>query len=198
MKQTHIHHVLLDASGSMQNCHDITLSTLNEQIASMRLLQEKYPDQDIRFSISDFSDDYRMWFGPRSIGQVKDVGEQDYQLRGCTALWDGLGTLITRTVDHIGEDAPAKGTSVSIMTITDGYENASRTFSPGALRMLIDRLTTKGWEFRFIGADIDPLAVTRDLGIDAGRTVQFSKANLHHSSDYMTLEVDHYLASKNF
>ena len=196
MKQKHIHHVLLDASGSMADCYNMTLSTLNEQIASMRNLQKKFPDQDIRFSVSDFSDDYRMWFPPKSIGQVSKVGEQDYQLRGCTALWDALGTLITRTVDHVGEDAPAKGTSVSIMVVTDGYENASRVFSPGALRALIDRLTQKGWEFRFIGADIDPLAVTRDLGIDAGRTVRFSKEHLDHSSDYMTLQVENYLASK--
>ena len=196
MKQKHIHHVLLDASGSMADCYNMTLSTLNEQIASMRNLQKKFPDQDIRFSVSDFSDDYRMWFPPKSIGQVSKVGEQDYQLRGCTALWDALGTLITRTVDHVGEDAPAKGTSVSIMVVTDGYENASRVFSPGALRALIDRLTQKGWEFRFIGADIDPLAVTRDLGIDADRTVRFSKEHLDHSSDYMTLQVENYLASK--
>ena len=196
MKQKHIHHVLLDASGSMADCYNMTLSTLNEQIASMRNLQKKFPDQDIRFSVSDFSDDYRMWFPPKSIGQVSKVGEQDYQLRGCTALWDALGTLITRIVDHVGEDAPAKGTSVSIMVVTDGYENASRVFSPGALRALIDRLTQKGWEFRFIGADIDPLAVTRDLGIDADRTVRFSKEHLDHSSDYMTLQVENYLASK--
>ena len=196
MKQKHIHHVLLDASGSMADCYNMTLSTLNEQIASMRNLQKKFPDQDIRFSVSDFSGDYRMWFPPKSIGQVAEVGEQDYQLRGCTALWDALGTLITRTVDHVGEDAPAKGTSVSIMVLTDGYENASRVFSPGALRALIDRLTQKGWEFRFIGADIDPLAVTRDLGIDADRTVRFSKEHLDHSSDYMTLQVENYLASK--
>ena len=196
MKQKHIHHVLLDASGSMADCYNMTLSTLNEQIASMRNLQKKFPDQDIRFSISDFSDDYRMWFPPKSIGQVSKVGEQDYQLRGCTALWDALGTIITRTVDHVGEDAPAKGTSVSIMVVTDGYEKASRVFTPGALRALIDRLTQKGWEFRFIGADIDPLAVTRDLGIDADRTVRFSKEHLDHSSDYMTLQVENYLASK--
>ena len=82
------------------------------------------------------------------------------------------------------------------MCIRDRYENASRVFSPGALRALIDRLTQKGWEFRFIGADIDPLAVTRDLGIDAGRTVRFSKEHLDHSSDYMTLQVENYLASK--
>ena len=196
MSEKHIHHVLLDASGSMQSCYDSTLSTLNEQIVSLRTVQKDHPDQDVRFSISDFSDDYRMWFGPKPIGDIHDIRDDQYQLRGCTALWDGLGTLITRTVDHVGEDAPAKGTSVSIMVLTDGYENASRVFSPGALRALIDRLTQKGWEFRFIGADIDPLAVTRDLGIDAGRTVRFSKEHLDHSSDYMTLQVENYLASK--
>ena len=194
-KHTHVHHVLLEASGSMQDCYDSTLSTLNEQIASMRELQKQFPEQDVKLSISDLSDDYRMWFGPKSVAKIRDVGQDDYQLRGCTALWDGLGTLITRTVDHLGEDAPDKGTTVSIMVLTDGYENASRVFSAGALRMLIDRLTQKGWEFRFIGADVDPLAVSRELGIDARRTARFSKAELSDYSDYATLEMGSYLTA---
>ena len=60
-KQTHIHHVLLDASGSMQDCYDVTIAALNGQIKSLREVQEKYPDQDVRFAISDFSNDYRLW-----------------------------------------------------------------------------------------------------------------------------------------
>jgi hypothetical protein len=195
-QQTHIHHVLLDASGSMQSCHDATLAALNGQIASLRSVQAEHPDQDVRFSISDFSDDYRMWFGPKSIGEIHDISEEQYQLRGSTALWDGLGTLITRTVDHIGEDAPSKGTSVSIMILTDGFENSSRIFSPGALRLLIDNLTAKGWEFRFMGADIDPLAVSRDLGFDARRTRRFSKRAMHEVDGYMASEVRSYLNAK--
>lgn len=196
MSEKHIHHVLLDASGSMQSCYDSTLSTLNEQIVSLRTVQQDHPDQDIRFSISDFSDDYRMWFGPKPIGDIRNIRDDQYQLRGCTALWDGLGTLITRTVDHVGEDAPAKGTSVSIMVLSDGYENASRIFTAGALRLLINKLTEKGWEFRFVGADIDPLSVSRDLGFDARRTRRVSKAYMAEAGDYMSLEVDSIIRRK--
>ena len=188
-QQTHIHHVLLDASGSMQNCHTNTLSALNEQIASLRKVQADHTDQDIRFSISDFSDDYRMWFSPKSIGDIRDIREDQYQLRGLTALHDGLGTLITRTIDEVGEDAPAKGTSISIMVLTDGYENASRMFTKGALRLLMDRLTEKGWDFRFVGADIDPMEVSRDLGMDRSRVARFRKDQMFEASDYMAAEV---------
>ena len=137
--------MLLDASGSMQDCYDVTIAALNGQIKSLREVQEKYPDQDVRFAISDFSNDYRLWFAPRSIHDVFEVSNEQYQLRGATALWDGLGTLITRTIDEVGSDAPETGTSVSIMVLTDGFENASRTFSPGALRLLMDMLKNKGW-----------------------------------------------------
>ena len=190
MSQSHIHHVLLDASGSMQNCYAATLASLNEQIASLRNVQADHTDQDIRFSISDFSNDYRMWFGPKSIGEIRDVREDQYELRGTTALYDGLGTLISRTIDHVGEDAPAKGTSVSIMVITDGFENASRIFSSGALRLLIDKLTEKGWEFRFVGADIDPLSVSRDIGMDASRVRRFRKDCMEEVERYLSAEVD--------
>ena len=196
MKQDHLHYVLLDASGSMQNCYDTTLSTLNEQSAAMREVQKNNPDQNIKFSVSDFSDDYRMWFAPKPIGEIREFREEQYQLRGCTALYDALGTLITRTIDHVGEDAPSKGTSISIMTLTDGYENASRIFSSGALRLLIDNLTQKGWEFRFIGADVDPLEVGRAIGMDARRTRRFAKEELDGYSPYMHAEVHGIIAEK--
>jgi hypothetical protein len=189
MKEKHLHYILLDASGSMQGCHASTLATLNSQIASMRQLRSEFPDQDIRFSISDFSDDYRMWFAPKPIDEIRDIREDQYRLRGYTALWDGLGRLITNTIDFVGEDAPSKGTSISIMTLTDGHENASRHFTSGALRLLIDNLTAKGWEFRFMGADIDPLEVSRSIGMDARRTARFSKEALYEANDYMTGEM---------
>ena len=86
MKEKHLHYILLDASGSMQGCHASTLATLNSQIASMRQLRSEFPDQDIRFSISDFSDDYRMWFAPKPIDEIRDIREDQYRLRGYTAL----------------------------------------------------------------------------------------------------------------
>ena len=189
--------MLLDASGSMQDCYDVTIAALNSQIKSLREVQEKYPDQDVRFAISDFSNDYRLWFAPRSIHDVSEVSNEQYQLRGATALWDGLGTLITRTVDEVGSDAPETGTSVSIMVLTDGFENASRTFSPGALRLLMDMLKNKGWEFRFIGADIDPLAVSRDLGFEPHQVRRFQKCQMDRAFGYMSLEVDSFLKDKS-
>jgi len=185
MKQVHLQHILLDASGSMQDCHQLTVSTLNEQIAALHEVQKQHPDQEVKLSISDFSHDYRMWFGPKHIGEIRNVSEEQYQLRGSTALYDGLGTLISNTIAHVGEDAPAKGTSISIIVLTDGYENASRFYSAAALKLMMDKLTEKGWEFRFIGADIDPMSVGRHLGMDASRTVRYDKARLHHSSGYM-------------
>ena len=185
MKQVHLQHILLDASGSMQDCHQRTVSTLNEQIAALHEVQKQHPDQEVKLSISDFSDDYRMWFGPKPMGEIRNISEDQYQLRGITALYDGLGTLISNTIAHVGEDAPAKGTSISIIVLTDGYENASRFYSAPALKLLMDKLTEKGWEFRFIGADIDPMEVGRSLGMDARRTRRYRKEHLDDSSMYM-------------
>ncbi|MDA8695372.1 VWA domain-containing protein [Flavobacteriales bacterium] len=185
MKQVHLQHILLDASGSMQDCHQRTVSTLNEQVLALHEVQKQHPDQEVKFSISDFSNDYRMWFGPKPIGEIRTIREDQYQLRGSTALYDGLGTLISNTIAHVGEDAPEKGTSISIIVLTDGYENASRFYSAPALKMLMDKLTEKGWEFRFIGADIDPMEVGRSLGMDASRTERYDKDGLEGSSSYM-------------
>lgn len=196
MKQAHLHHILLDASCSMQDCHQLTVSTLNEQVAAMREVQKSHPDQEVKFSISDFSNDYRMWFGPKPIDEIREISEEQYQLRGSTALYDGLGTLIARTIDHVGEDAPSKGTSISIMVLTDGYENASRFYSAGAVKLMMEKLTEKGWEFRFIGADIDPMEVGRYLGMDVQRTKRFRKDQVDGFSGYMRDEVCFAIAEK--
>ena len=196
MKQAHLHHILLDASCSMQDCHQLTVSTLNEQVAAMREVQKSHPDQKVKFSISDFSNDYRMWFGPKPIDEIREISEEQYQLRGSTALYDGLGTLIARTIDHVGEDAPSKGTSISIMVLTDGYENASRFYSAGAVKLMMEKLTEKGWEFRFIGADIDPMEVGRSLGMDVRRTKRFRKDQVDGFSGYMRDEVCFAIAEK--
>ena len=62
--------------------------------------------------------------------------------------------------------------------------------------MLIDKLTEKGWEFRFVGADIDPLAVSRDIGMDASRVRRFAKDEMMEVTAYMSAEVDRSIRRK--
>ena len=109
------------------------------------------------------------------LEKVPPMTEKDYFARGCTALLDAVGEAI----HHIGnvhkyarrEDVPEK--TLFIIT-TDGYENASRRYSYETVQRMIERQKTKyGWEFLFLGANIDAAKEAARFGISAERAVDY-------------------------
>ena len=111
----------------------------------------------------------------RPLTEVPEMTEEEYYVRGCTALLDAVGGAI----HHIGnvhkyardEDRPEK--TVFVIT-TDGMENASKTYTYGRVQEMIKRQTEKyGWEFLFLCANIDAKAEARKMGIRERRAVKY-------------------------
>ena len=111
----------------------------------------------------------------RPLSEVPEMTEEEYYLTGCTALLDAVGGAI----HHIGnvhkyardEDRPEK--TVFVIT-TDGMENASKTYTYGRVQEMIKRQTEKyGWEFLFLGANIDAKAEAGRMGIRERRAVKY-------------------------
>ena len=109
------------------------------------------------------------------LSEVTEMTEEEYYVRGCTALLDAVGGAI----HHIGnvhkyardEDRPEK--TVFVIT-TDGMENASKTYTYGRVQEMIKWQTEKyGWEFLFLGANIDAKAEAGRLGIRERRAVKY-------------------------
>ena len=109
------------------------------------------------------------------LAKVPLMTEKEYFTRGCTALLDAVGGAI----HHIGnihkyarrEDVPEK--TLFVIT-TDGYENASRRYNYETVRRMIERQKEKyGWEFLFLGANIDAAKEAARFGIDADRAVNY-------------------------
>ena len=109
------------------------------------------------------------------LTEVPEMTEKEYFVRGCTALIDAIGTSI-RHVETIHkyarkEDVPAH--TLFVIT-TDGLENASRKYSSAEVKKMIERKKEKdGWEFLFIGANIDAVETARHMGISADRAVNY-------------------------
>lgn len=110
------------------------------------------------------------------IQKIAPMTEKDYFTGGCTALLDALGGAI----HHIGnvhkyarrEDIPEHTVFV---IITDGYENASRRYSAEQVKHMVERQKTKyGWEFIFLGANIDAITAAAKIGIDADREANYN------------------------
>ena len=161
---------ILDRSGSMSGLEKDTIGGFNSMIE-----KQKREDGQALVSTVLFDDESVVIHDRLPLDRVPPLTEREYFTRGCTALLDAVGGAI----HHIGnihkyarkEDVPEK--TLFIIT-TDGYENASRRYDYEKVRHMIQHEKEKyGWEFLFLGANIDAAAEARRFGIDADRAVTY-------------------------
>ena len=161
---------ILDRSGSMSGLERDTVGGFNSMI-------EKQKKEDGKAVVSTvlFDHESAVIHDRLPLDQVPRMTEEEYFTRGCTALLDAVGGAI----HHIGnvhkyarrEDVPDK--TLFIIT-TDGYENASKRYDYDKVRRMIERQKEKyGWEFLFLGANIDAAAEAKRFGIGADRAVNY-------------------------
>ena len=161
---------ILDRSGSMSGLDKDTIGGFN----SMLEKQRKEPG-DALVSTVLFDNEIEVVHDRIDIKSVPRLTEEDYFVRGCTALLDAVGGAIR----HIGnvhkyvrrEDVPEK--TLFIIT-TDGLENASRYYTYDKVRSMIERQKGHyGWEFIFLGANIDVAEEARRFGIDESMAANY-------------------------
>ncbi len=161
---------IIDRSGSMCGQEADTIGGFNAMLAKQRMERG-----EVIVSTVLFDDKVEVLHDRVSLSYIKDLTERDYYVRGSTALFDAVGGAI----DHIGRlHKYAPKTLVPEKTIfviiTDGYENSSRRYSHARLRQMIDNQQAKyGWEFIYLGANIDAEAAAADIGIDAQNAVNY-------------------------
>jgi uncharacterized protein YegL len=176
---------ILDRSGSMSGLESDTIGGFNSMIAK----QQKEEGEAIVSTVL-FDDETDVIHDRVAIGEVKKLTEEDYYVRGCTALLDAVGGAI----HHIGnvhkyareEDRPAK--TLFVIT-TDGLENASRHYSFKDVKKLIKRQQEKyNWEFLFLGANIDAIEVAGNMGISRDRAANYNCDEIGTALNYQVLE----------
>lgn len=176
---------ILDRSGSMSGLESDTIGGFNSMIAK----QQKEEGEAIVSTVL-FDDETDVIHDRVAIGDVKKLTEEDYYVRGCTALLDAVGGAI----HHIGnvhkyareEDRPAK--TLFVIT-TDGLENASRYYSFKDVKRLIKRQKEKyNWEFLFLGANIDAIEVAGNMGISRDRAANYNCDEVGTALNYQVLE----------
>lgn len=161
---------ILDRSGSMAGLEQDTIGGFNAMLAKQR----KEPGEAVVSTVL-FDNNSTVIHDRVPITQVPDLTEEEYFVRGCTALLDAVGGAI----HHIGnvhkyarkEDVPDK--TLFIIT-TDGMENASKHYTYDKVRHMIERQKERyGWEFIFLGANIDAAAEAGKFGIDASMAANY-------------------------
>src|SRR5690554_6459471 len=149
---------ILDRSGSMNGLEMDTIGGFNS-------LLEKQKDERGEALVTTvlFDDDYELLHDRINIKGIKPITEKEYFVRGTTALLDAVGRTIQKfgnAQKHTAEEERAE--HVMLVITTDGMENASREYTYGRVRQMVEHQKSKyGWEFIFLGANIDAIDVAQ-------------------------------------
>lgn len=161
---------ILDRSGSMSGLELDTIGGFNSLVEKQKKLDGK-----AYVSTVLFDNESEVVYDRVDISKVEPMTTEQYFVRGCTALIDAIGGAI----HHIGnihkyarpEDVPE---NTVFVIITDGQENASYKYTNAKVKEMIEHQKEKyGWEFMFIGANIDAIATASRYGIESNRAVNY-------------------------
>lgn len=162
---------ILDRSGSMGGLEKDTIGGFNSMLEKQKKAEgEAYITTVLFDNLTEVIHD-RL-----DVREVKPITEKEYYVRGCTALLDAVGSAIR----HIGliqkyaraEDVPEH--TIFIIT-TDGMENASQTYTSEQVKAMIEeKKESSGWEFLFLGANIDAVETAGRIGITSDRAVDYT------------------------
>ncbi|MDE6468115.1 MAG: VWA domain-containing protein [Muribaculaceae bacterium] len=160
--------IILDESGSMSPLRQVTIDGCNETINSIISSQRQYSaTQDHYVSIYAFQGGSeipsRYLLRDVAAAQVNHITPDNYCPWGNTPLYDAVGTTLADLRNRVKNEELAIG---SVTIITDGQENSSTHFTGEQVASMIKVLTEMGWNFNFIGANIDAAATACKLNID--------------------------------
>ena len=175
---------ILDRSGSMSGLEADTIGGFNGMIE-----KQKKEEGEALVSTVLFNHHSTVIHDRVDIRKIEPLTEKQYYVSGNTALIDALGSAI----HHIGNvHKYARKEDISEHTIfiitTDGMENSSHLYSSDEVKKMVERQKSKyGWEFLFLGANIDAVETAREYGIGADRAVRFHNDRRGVALNYETV-----------
>lgn len=160
---------LLDRSGSMSGLESDTIGGFNGM-----LQKQKGEPGDAVVTTVLFDDQYELLHDRLPLRAVRPMTDRQYYVRGCTALLDAMGKTIAKIRQaHAGMAPACRPDKVLFVITTDGYENASREYSWAQVKELVEGQKARGWEFLFLGANLDAVQTAARFGIHRDRAVQY-------------------------
>ena len=175
---------ILDRSGSMGGLESDTIGGFNSMLEKQRKIEGKAFITTVLFD-----DQYELLHDRINVTKVNNITEKEYVVRGSTALLDAIGKTIAKEKaiqDTLGKNE--KADKVLFVIITDGLENASKEYNSSTVKKLIETQKEKyGWEFLFLGANIDAIETANTIGISAERAVNYKSDSIGTKKNYDTL-----------
>lgn len=165
---------ILDKSGSMAGLESDTIGGFNSMLEKQRNV-----DGECRITTVLFDHNYTLLHDRIDIRAVSPMTDKQYFVGGCTALLDAIGITIQKLASVQKNTAEEyRAGKVMFVIITDGAENSSREYTVNQVKAMIEEEKTKyGWEFIFLGANIDAVRTASRFGISADRAVDYVPDN---------------------
>lgn len=157
---------ILDKSGSMAGLEADTVGGFNSM-----LKKQAAEEGDVSVTTILFSDDYDLLHDRFPIATIRPLNVSNYEVGGMTALYDSIGAgikKISNVIRHTSEQ-----TKVIFIISTDGEENASQRYTQRKIKHLIEGKQNEGWEFLFLGANIDAILAAGSIGIPKESAVEY-------------------------
>ncbi len=175
---------ILDRSGSMSGLESDTIGGFNSMLA-----KHKNGENAALVSTVLFDHESEVIHDRLPIAEVPNLTDKEYFVHGNTALLDAMGDAIKhiRNIHKYArpEDVPAK--TIFIIT-TDGEENSSHRYTYYDIKKLVEAQKEKGWDFVFLGANIDAISVASHMGISANRAVNYHNDKRGTKARYSAME----------
>lgn len=161
---------ILDKSGSMSGLESDTIGGYNAMLKK----QQEEPGEAIVTTVL-FDDQFELLHDRINIKGIRPLTEKEYYVGGSTAMLDAIGKSIHKVINAQRHTAEAqRADKVMFIITTDGMENASREYNYEMIKALIEQEKEQyGWEFIFLGANIDAVATAQRCGIGADRAANY-------------------------
>ena len=177
--QKTIYHILVDKSGSMSDCIDQTINGFNEQIAKIREMVLEFPEQLMTIGLTTFNIRVSHLYYMKPVEHAYKMDERNYQPDGSTAMLDAMAETmkeLSLLQQQSNEQIP---TTVVMVILTDGYENASRRYTLKNVKEMVEEREASGtWTFSFLGATLDAVDVAEQMSIRRENSISFEKRDM--------------------
>ena len=157
---------IIDRSGSMSGLEDDTIGGFNSMI------EKQKKEGNAIVSTILFSDDIEILHDRVELDKIKKMTDKEYYVTASTALLDAVGGTIER-IEHKQNESENVPDATLFVIITDGMENSSREYSYKKVKGLIEKQKERGWDFLFLGANIDVAEEAERFGIERDNAVAY-------------------------
>ena len=174
-----IYHILVDKSGSMSDCIDQTINGFNEQVAKIREMELEFPEQLMTIGLTTFNTHVDHLYYMKPVEHAYKMDHRNYRPEGSTAMLDAMAQTMKELSQFQQQSNEQLPTTVVMVILTDGYENASRRYTLKNVKEMVEEREASGtWTFSFLGATLDAVDVAEQMSIRRENSIAFEKRGM--------------------